>query len=352
MSSQKRKSSLERPPFSTATAQVYDSGVEGQKKLVPWKQVDHILMLSQLHSVDKETYIRNTVRDTEPSRELMAIYGLAKSFVEDMTGYDLSQVKVNDASHENRSSSDAEYTSSDNTVRLFSSFLSEEHLQSAYYRDIATATLIHELMHATGINNHQNVSLRQSGTPSIYTYSRQGLDRFDLRSKAVEGVFSGLNDPSHVTLGSFFEESFAEEGASRWREAVLGHPASAICTSSNPDIPDISYRYIIARSEYSEGAKGYSQAVGSFGAEAIRQLSLYTGVDLFQLMIDSREVSESARARREIAQTIESVEKGLYQSLRDTKYTYDSFMAAYKEVIGAIERDSHKKASIGRVASL
>ena len=135
-------------------------------------------------------------------------------------------------------------------------------------------------------------------------------------------------------LGSSLKKGLPKRGVARWREQVLDN-VSGIVELAN-GLPSLPHRFITTEGDFGieSDTMRYPPAVAA-GA-GLYLLSKYTGVDLYELLLASRQPERFTEAKREIVQTIEGVKKGLYKTLRDAEYSRGGFNAAYQAIIDTI----------------
>lgn len=204
------------------------------------------------------------------------------------------------------------------------------------------SNLVHEMMHHTGIDTRRVVALvntdSKTGSETISYGIKSGLRPIDMRGHDY------MNNRN--ATGIFLEEACAEEAASRWRESV--EPVRGRRDVRHKLVqwgkPDLPWRYLMT--QYSLGTESTNADIGmyvnsgsAYCAEAIRQISEYTGVDIFNLMLKSRHPETELSAKRQMVQTIEGVERGLYQKLRNLGYSQKEFIEGYDIVRAAIRRN-------------
>lgn len=207
-----------------------------------------------------------------------------------------------------------------------------------YYRHMnLTSTLVHEFMHAVDMQRRRVAYVdvrRKDKWPTEAMAVTIGNKKFDARSNSLGG---GL-----TVVGDFYTEGFAEWGASCYREKIDPvRQTKRLATEYyliDQNGPPVHSRYINSTNSFTESVVMGSRANSAYAAEAIRKLSVHTGVDLFQLKIDMLNPEISIAAERKFIQTIDSVEKGLYSFLRDSPYTAEGFADAYTVTIDAMEK--------------
>lgn len=284
--------------------------------------------------------------DLEPTNEQRAAFHEARRFVEQLTNIDLSWVKLKQIAAKSSETLGA-YSPIDRTVRLclHEEEDAESSLENEYINELI-ATLVHELMHATAQGNARLLTLAHEGAKSSI-HLVDGVASVDLRIPSLQ-MDRDSDGGDKINVNSFIEEAFAEEGAARWRKEAIeevrqnGDKTSRLL--GRDDLPPIPYRYIDAYEPYRAKLIHYHIADAAYPAMSIRALSDYTGVDLFQLILESRDPSKNASSRRALARTVESVQKGLYKILRDTPDTSESMDFSSREVFAAIAADRLRKA--------
>lgn len=107
----------------------------------------------------------------------------------------------------------------------------------------------------------------------------------------------------------FFEEALAEEIANRWRTQFDPRPQGNV--DSKVSMANHSSQY------------GYSCPM--YSTEAVRTLGHYSGVDLFQLLIDARRPDQQERASATLKQVVDAIEPDLYELLISARYSYEDF---------------------------
>ncbi len=68
------------------------------------------------------------------------------------------------------------------------------------------------------------------------------------------------------------------------------------------------------------GSLGVSTVHSAYAAYGIELLSDHSGVDLYELMKQARQPDTEVTAKREIIKTINSIQPGLYEKLRNLQY--------------------------------
>lgn len=293
----------------------------------------------------KEAIKRN---DTDTSREMQEYFVEAKVFIEQLTGYDLSTVGL---AASDGGSYTMYFSAIDNKIRTTIDVTLPEYLgfTAEQKRQIFTADLVHELMHATGNNNLKCLGV-QDAEGCVYATETSGLHSVDMRAPIVQAYIEtgGTDSP---LVGHFFEEAAAEEAASRWREANVKNVIENGTVVYQPDgetnSPKLPPRFVYCLSINQDTEKGYFMANSAYPAAGLYAISNYTGVDIFQLILDSRNPEKEAAARRKIVQAIESVQVGLYPKLRDIIYTQESFSQGYEMILSAIDMKKHQSSKLG-----
>lgn len=327
----------------------YDFDAKELKVPKPWKQGEGDFLYPQIQNWAAETAKGEGHIDTEPTIEQQRLFDDARLFVEELSGYDLSDVTLKMAVGGARGSQTAKYSPLDNAVYFYGDFSTgESNPETDYNEYIVQGLFVHELMHATNRNNYKIVGIRSSSN-AMQLQPVSGLSRVDMRGPILE-VF-GTSDGEDIRTGKFFEEAFAEEAAARWREENGEYAGEDIYHFSSPLTPDMPRRYVCDRSRFVKEGTGAGISWSAYCTEALRQISIYTDVDLFELMLAARDPSKEASAQRKIAQAVESVQKGLYVTLRETNYTSVAFINTYEKVLEAIEHNKNVKSAIGRYAA-
>ena len=220
---------------------------------------------------------------------------------------------------------------------------------SEYQRHMKlTSVLVHEFMHVVDMQRRRMgyVDIREKGRKSKQrTACIIGSEKYDFRVGSMEDGMS--------TVGSFFNEAFAEWGAALYRERVdpsRQKDGPSDFRTSVRGYPRLHTRYIDTSADLQGGSWRGSIQLSAIPAEAVKRLSDYTGVDLFQLKMDMLTPDKALEAERKFIQTIEGLERGLYATLRDSPYTKKGFIHGYRAVNHAIESDRQRKAKQAKAA--
>lgn len=209
---------------------------------------------------------------------------------------------------------------------------------SSHYAWMAnTSNLVHEMMHHTGLQTRKIIGILDDATKRIDIAAKSGVSCLRIRHDA--------NAPRVYPNGLFFEEACAEEAAAKWREYV--EPVRSQCDERHTypldahSYPALPWRYLQTSQALGEESENddivsYGFSASAYCSEAMRLISDFTGMDIFDLMLKARNPENEVWAKRQIIQTIEGVQPGLYKKLRDLEYGIDSFIEGYMEVRSAI----------------
>lgn len=337
--------------LDVADTRYYDYDAKDLKSPKPWTYFEREMMYPSVHEWIDHSMSDLAKMDTEPTSEIEALFDEAREFVEQLTGYYLADVVLRAAPGGATGVEAAKYTPTDNTVRYYGEFLVDKSSPEVEYeKHVIKGFFVHELMHATNRNNYMAIGVRNSES-NMRVQLVSGLSSVDMRGPILETLHTQEGEVD-IRIGQLFEEAAAEEAAARWREKTRDYDLDTICHfDESSGLPSMPHRYVNVRGEFIDGAEDSGMSPSAYCAEAIRQISIYTGTDIFDLMLQSRDVKNEASARRQIAQAIESVEKGLYSRLRDANYTAASFKQNYEYVLGAIATDKSRKNTMGKLAT-
>lgn len=189
------------------------------------------------------------------------------------------------------------------------------------------STLVHELAHATGDERRATVlHTIVEDTDNTYTGYHLGMSVLKIAQRSETNVFD--------IRGNFVEESFAEETAARWREqltpALYAHRNNLLETDYGPlPVRFFDHDYIKANSgeDTPFGAK-----VPAYAAHTLTLLSEASQTDLYDLMVQIRQSKDPAPLKRTFITAVDSIQRGLYQRLRNAPYTPEGFGEAYQHV--------------------
>ena len=175
------------------------------------------------------------------------------------------------------------------------------------------STLVHELMHSTARNLLQIIDLQDNEKHDIVTLFPHHLSK----------ITPAFNSESYL------EEALVEEVASRWRMefdvTLKGRKRELLALRDGPEVPIRMFmpaRPIDLTIEDSERGLQYA-AYCSFG---IQLLSEYTGVDIVDVLIKTRQPDTQEAASYLLKNTIDSVEPGLYDILTSSNYSRQDFI--------------------------
>ena len=285
-------------------------------------------------------------KEVEVSYELQQIFDEARSFVEDLTGYDLSEVKLVGYSGDwegfTASSAVLEQkvrSSLDTNSPPYNTL--PEHLR----HQLLVSLFVHELMHAAAAGTRRLAGIHsEDGGGGMQAIS--GLKTMDMRVSRLTTLIESKGS-AQIPTGYFFEEAAAEEAAAMYRESIdstiLLHGNEACRLMNHPDLPSLPYKYLSTDRGFSKDMPSYMFTTASFAAAGMDEIGRHVGVDMLQLMIDSRDPLMVTESRRAIAQAIESVQRGLYAKLRDLHYTQDDFSRGYEMILEAIEDNRRRQ---------
>lgn len=287
--------------------------------------------------------------DAELHPEEQAMYMQARDFVESEVGYDLSDVKASNTHLTEGNGMQAGYSQVSDSIQFFGGIdYDANHDEAEYQKELAMEVIVHELMHATGGGNLRMVNIKAKRSPRNVA-SIAGHTSLDMRHASLEEF--AYDYDKNIRLGDYFEEGFAEEGATRWREHVLGK-LEGLIQFSRDDIPDLPRRYVTLPDDYGIDGGKVARGVPAYAAAGLYILSAYTKVDIYELIKEGRDPSRAADAKRAVISAIESVKKGLYVTLREAKYSDAGFTEAYIAVIDAVNEaiDQKQKQQLGKIA--
>jgi hypothetical protein len=336
--------------FSLEDYHLYDRKGESGNRLQQFPYIDKVLMLMPLTNWAEDYKAEQAKKDSEPSEELQAAFREAIDYVEDLTNFDLSDVKF--VYSDEGTGFSGMFSAFEGLVRSYIDENNFTRLTPELRKKVLTSNLVHELMHATGTNNIKLIGLREQNATTPYVVN--GYSIVDIRS-ATNPTSEGERMSASVK-GCFFEEAIAEEAAARWREdtnpEIAGHETTACKFLYHYKSPALPYRYVDTdASEYgSNYPANYNFSGSAYCSEGLRQVGEWTHTDMFQLMLDLRIPEKEASARRSIIQAVESIEKGLYPKLRDLDYSQENFIAGYEMIMAAIEKSRQQREKIGSAA--
>lgn len=284
-------------------------------------------------------------RQSTTPEDLDNAYRAAQNFVTHLTGYDTSDVYLDYRTSRGHEKASGTYGPFEHCVGYYAD-QTDDVADPADKSIISSSVFVHELMHSTGVDTaEQFVHHASDGRP--YYFATNGMTLADMRSSKLpsQEVSSRKN--------LFFEEAFAEEGAARWRE---------ILRSDDVSLPRFAALFAGERREVEQsfveeyrdidGLTTRLTASAALPAQSIRELSRHTGVDLFGLMSDARDPDMQSAARRELVHAIDSIQPGLYRSLRELEYTDEDFVKGYDLVTEAIAADQTRQLGAVAVAEL
>lgn len=292
--------------------------------------------------------------EVEVSPETLEMFEDAKRFVEDKTGYDLSDVRL--AGTSNRLS---DFTAMAAVLeqKVWSRADTNTYPYNTYppslRRQLFTGLFVHELMHSIGVGTRRLTAIRREDG-LINVVATSGLRTMDMRAPTLE-TLNEIEGADDTSVGHFFEEAAAEEMASLYRESINAdvqlHSQEKCTLLNHPNLPALPYKYLDSDRGFHKDMPSYLFATAAFAAAGLREIGEYTGVDIFQLMVDSRDPIKEAEARRGIIQAVESVQKGLYPKLRDLPYLLSSFVNGHEMILRAIEDDKRRKLGAATLAA-
>ncbi len=294
---------------------------------------------------------RASQKEVEVSHELQQIFDEARSFVEDLTGYDLSRVKLvgygGDWKGFTASSALLEQkirSSLDTNVPPYDT------MRERLRHKVLVSLFVHELMHAAAAGTRRLAGIHgEDGGGGIQVIT--GLTAMDMRAPGLTALVES-DVPLQVSTGYFFEEAAAEETAAMYRRSIDSDVlmyGTEICRLINhPKLPGLPYKYLSTDIGFSEDMPSYIFTTASFAAAGMDEVGRYIGIDMFQLMIDSRDPQKLVESRRGIIRAVECVQRGLYTKLRDLPYTQDDFIRGYEMILAAI--DEAKRRQLGALA--
>lgn len=289
--------------------------------------------------------------EIEVSAETMELFETAKRFIEARTNYNLSEVRLAGTSDDlNDFTAAAAVLQAKVWSRADTSTPPYDVYPVALRRQLFTCLFVHELTHIIGVGTRRLTSVRREDG-LINVVATSGLRTMDMRAPILQ-TLNEIEGEDDASTGHFFEEAAAEEMASAYRESinpeVLRFGGETCVLLNHPEFPALPYRYIDTDRGFHSEMPSYLFATASFAAAGLHEIGKHTVVDMFQLMIDSRDPSKEAEARRGIVQAVESVEKGLYPKLRDLPYLLSSFVHGYEMILKAIE--DNKRRQLGAIA--
>lgn len=283
----------------------------------------------------------------ETTPELQNYFSVAKQFVEQLTGYDLSAVKLYGALSPDPNYSmyyslydQAVHSNLDTTTSELQKY--DEELRTR----VLTTMLVHELVHATGIGSQTYITI-ESPDELLYLTASGGMTLTDMRKASVK-TFVENEGLVPLKVGTFFEEAAAEEAASLWREANVPNAKETADEifdfGRHSGLPTLPSRFIdVPVGEYNN----VRLTISAYTAAGIYAISNFTNIDIFQLMVESRNPDHAAVAKRKIIQAVESIQPGLYPTLRDTPYDKDAFTDSYELIIAAIDKKIAQQTKLG-----
>lgn len=309
---------------------------------------DREYLLPMVQEFVSRTGEKRSHHDVAPSPELAQCVTKAREFVEQLTGVSVADIEPV-VTTERDGNYSAHFSSIENKFRMHDDIdsLVDRGRDNQAARDQLTALAVHELMHATGRGNLKLVGLEAEDT-GVYPQVNSGFTGYDFHHDAMHR-FVDTDGESPLVTNQFFEEAAAEEAAARWREthvdAIEDAPRQRVAIDGHSPL---ERRFVEASQTDVDIVGGFSYASASYCAQALNRLSDYTGVDLFGLIVESRDPAREADARRQLIRTVNSVEPGLYAQLRQVQYGVEAFAAAHDLVERAIERSSARR--LGAVA--
>lgn len=186
------------------------------------------------------------------------------------------------------------------------------------------AHLVHERAHTSGIATQKVVVLKEDNlnnhTNHFVTVNGQTI--VDLRS--------GYSTTERFVIkNEFLEEAFAEETAARYRDMVHN---SASHEFRGQTVMYLNQLIWLPEKYISRDETRYHFSDSALPAYLVDLISTYTGVDIYSLMINTRDPHLEAASKRKIVQTINSIQPKLYEKLRNTPYEKQSFLDTFTEV--------------------
>lgn len=193
--------------------------------------------------------------------------------------------------------------------------------ESMRYMEL-TSKAVHEKAHETSFATRKVWAIQMPRGSDDYTTSIQA--EVGLRKSKIERK---TGDIDSTAIGSFFEEAFAEETATRWREeAIEQHKQNGhilLPTRLGFNLPLRYFNYSLDAS-YPGGIMADS-SFPAIAAHGLEILSKYSGMDFYQMIVESRHPETEVAAKRRLIQSINAIAPDLYKKLRDVPYTEEGF---------------------------
>lgn len=198
----------------------------------------------------------------------------------------------------------------------------------------AQSALVHEQAHSTAVTTRKVTLIDivpSDDSDETWAITKSAISVGMQKNKIQYD--RGNNTVEMTKQNCFLEEAFAEETASRYRASLHKNNNTTVevaCEDSATREMPVHYFSI------GESDPSHVQWVASaFAAHAVHLLSEHSGIDMYDLMILSRDPKYEVEAKRDIVQAIERVEKGLYRTLREMPYPDDSneFFEVYDKIV-------------------
>lgn len=259
-------------------------------------------------------------RDIEPPLDAEQIQKTAEDFILRTIGI---KVEAPITWQENLGRLDAHYNPQENSVALIDLGYVTEFMR---YMQL-TSVAVHEKAHETSFSTRKALTVRlPSGTGSYEHFIRTGIGSVKTKITQENGEVSLMEQ------GQFFEEAFAEETATRWREeAISGHKELGGMqwqTSWGVHLPRRYHNYSHDVSHH--GAVQSNANLPALAAYGLDLLSKYSGTDFYEIIVESRYPQNELSSKRHFIQSINAIEPGLYQKLRSVPYTEEGFKQGLK----------------------
>lgn len=212
------------------------------------------------------------------------------------------------------------------------SFVHEKGLETPEKFIQSMSSLIHEFAHDTGDQGQTVVIETQSQNSPVSDFEAHDIIGSEVLSLKKVG-----NHIHSDMRGMFFEEAFAEGTATRWREKFFD-------TLS----PDINTQIFTLEAGISMPARYFSlspldttnirHTASTFAAYGMDVLQQHTTTDLYRTMTEIRTPATRASAKKTFIHTLDSIQPGLYKTLRDLRNNEAEFKKGL-EIIQAIKAD-------------
>ncbi len=215
---------------------------------------------------------------------------------------------------------------------------------------IVGRNVAHELAHSAVDRNLQGLTVvskevgeNQGGTfaGGYYWqqsfYAHDGHQKVQVRKEVVPNSEKSLE---FTELGSFFAEGWAEEVGIRFAEQHSRVPEDVEAVAAQEG-ESAAVRYLQPQLDEDGDLVVTAPAMAALGLdllEAARLIVRPDGYSIFALLTAMRHEDTNAAAQKEFIQTLNTIQPGLYQQLRQLKYNGDEFMRGVQLIDAALAK--------------